>query len=238
MKAIIISDQNEIIEKLDETLVTSGFDTIIYRWLLKALDNIEEIRPDLVIVSANEYPRHWKTITQFIKSGIGGDKTKVFLLTQTPLDETEKDKAVALGVKGFFNGIDNSSITVLKNLISDNYDVQEKFNGTIESQETDDLFTVSEIIEDSGKAIFDSNTASLIFVNPHSGKMITGSVLSYDAMNKTVEVKPEYFEAVTELKAGDKLETVTFEIDEKAVSYNAEISEVNHSIFIKLGKEI
>ena len=76
MKAIIISDDSKTIEVLDKVLVEHNFDTIIYRWLLKALDNIEEIRPDLVIVSVSEYPRHWKTLTQFVASGIGGERTQ------------------------------------------------------------------------------------------------------------------------------------------------------------------
>jgi len=53
MKAIIICDDEELIGKVDSVLASLSYDTIIYRWLLKALDNIEEIRPDIVVVSAS-----------------------------------------------------------------------------------------------------------------------------------------------------------------------------------------
>lgn len=247
MKAIIISDQAEVIEKVDSTLVELGFDTIIYRWLLKALDNIEEIRADLVIVSANEYPRHWKTLAQFIASGIGGNKTKVFLLTQTPLQAEEKEKAQALGVKGFFNGVEEDDLLELRKIVSEQYGIKLDSDDSVEenipveeetvSQE-EEMFTVSDIIEESGKAIFDSESASILFVHPASGKLITGSVLSYDASNKTVEVKPEFFEATSDLEKDTVIDLVTFEIDDKAASYKGTITEVSHSLFIKLEEEL
>ena len=83
MKALLISDDESIVTPLDSYLKNHQFDTIIYKWLIKALDNIEEIKPDLIVISAAEYPRHWKTLVQFVKSGIGGDNVKIFFSTTT-----------------------------------------------------------------------------------------------------------------------------------------------------------
>ena len=55
MKALIISEDEKVYTTLDEILKNANYDTIIYKWLLKALDNIEEIRPDLIVVSSSEY---------------------------------------------------------------------------------------------------------------------------------------------------------------------------------------
>ena len=106
MKAIIICDDEELIGKVDSALASLSYDTIIYRWLLKALDNIEEIRPDIVIVSASDYPRHWKTLTQFIKSGIAGKIPDVILYVPKSFSETENMKAQKLGIKGIFDSCD------------------------------------------------------------------------------------------------------------------------------------
>jgi len=245
MKAIIISDESEAISKLDATLVASGFDTIIYRWLLKALDNIEEIRPDLVIVSAHEYPRHWKTLTQFITSGIGGDKTKVFLLTGNDLNEEETEKAKALGIKGFLQGVSNEDIEHLKELLSDVFACENKpsenpvaVDSPVSAEpepvvESDDeeIPTVASL-QESHPVLFDSDSASLLFVNPVSGKMISGSVISYE--NKTVHFKPDYPEKTSSLTTGCRISTLTFVLDGIVKNYTAEVIMNNDALLMKM----
>lgn len=244
MKAIIISDEENVISKLDETLVANGFDTIIYRWLLKALDNIEEIRPDLVIVSANEYPRHWKTLTQFITSGIGGDRTKVFLLTLNPLGGDETEKARALGIKGFVPSVDEDGLEILTSLLTEQFPSLKKEEEPVIIPEPkveidkpayefneDEIPTVS-ALQENRQVIFDPNSASLIFVNPKTGKMITGSVVSYE--NKTVHFNSDSPEKTKMLSSGDMIETLTFELDGKIHNYTAEVMMNIDSLLMKL----
>ena len=64
MKALLVADDEKAINNISEVLKAAGYDTIVYTWLLKALDNIEEIAPHLIIVSTGDYPRHWKTLAQ------------------------------------------------------------------------------------------------------------------------------------------------------------------------------
>lgn len=108
MKALIICDEKSVIEKLDKILCGCGFDTIIYNWLLKALDNIEEISPNFTIISVSDYPRHWKTLVQFINSGIARSSDKVILYTPKPLSLEEDKKAQALGVAGCFYSLEET----------------------------------------------------------------------------------------------------------------------------------
>ena len=113
MKALIISEDEKVYTTLDEILKKASYDTIIYKWLLKALDNIEEIRPDLIVVSSSEYPRHWKTLVQFVKSGIGGDDVEIYLYEPTPVSDEDQEKARVLGVTGCFSEFDEFSKMVL-----------------------------------------------------------------------------------------------------------------------------
>lgn len=101
MKALVISDRQEIIDYVNPLLKEKGFDLIHYRWIIKALDNIEEIQPDIIVLSSAEYPRHWKTLAGFIQSGIGGNDVKVYLYEPAPLSDEEKKKASDLNVKQF-----------------------------------------------------------------------------------------------------------------------------------------
>ena len=101
MKALVISDRQEIIEFVTPLLKNKGFDIIHYRWIIKALDNIEEIQPDLILLSPVEYPRHWKTLAGFVQSGIGGNDVKLFLYEEETLTDEEAKKADELGIKSF-----------------------------------------------------------------------------------------------------------------------------------------
>lgn len=101
MKALVISERSEIIDFVTPRLKELGFDIIHYKWIIKALDNIEEIQPDLIVLSASEYPRHWKTLAGFVQSGIGGNDVGVYLYETTPLSEEENKKAQGLGVLQF-----------------------------------------------------------------------------------------------------------------------------------------
>lgn len=101
MKALIISDRQEIIESVTPILKQNGFDIIHYRWIIKALDNVEEIQPDVIVLSAGEYPRHWKTLSGFVKSGIGGNSVKLYLNDLKELNAEDSKKACDLGVEDF-----------------------------------------------------------------------------------------------------------------------------------------
>ena len=101
MKALVISDRSEIYNNVTPVLKEKGFDIIHYKWIIKALDNIEEIQPDLIVLSAGEYPRHWKTLAGFVQSGIGGNDVKMYLYETTPLSEEDHKKAADLGILSF-----------------------------------------------------------------------------------------------------------------------------------------
>ena len=43
MKALLIADDDIVIEKIKASLTDEGYDVITYRWLIKAMDNVEEM---------------------------------------------------------------------------------------------------------------------------------------------------------------------------------------------------
>ena len=40
MKALLIADDDIVIEKIKASLTDEGYDVITYRWLIKAMDNV------------------------------------------------------------------------------------------------------------------------------------------------------------------------------------------------------
>ena len=153
MKALIISDKQEIIDFSSKFLRENGYDIIVYRWLLKAIDNIEEIQPDLIILSAAEYPRHWKTLASFVKSGIGGNNVQIYLYDPDSLSDEEKQKAVELGIKDYITSLNTKNFE--KIILSNN-------NKTSFSQDTQNLL------------------CRIIFTNPVTRKFLFGTAVFDD----------------------------------------------------------
>jgi len=77
-----------------------GFELIRYHHILKAMDNIDEIDPTGIIISARDFPRHWKIMVQFVRNDRPKDICPIILLTGDNFPVEESSKASFLGVSG------------------------------------------------------------------------------------------------------------------------------------------
>lgn len=118
MKALLIADDDIVIEKLKASLTDDGYDVITYRWLIKAMDNVEEIAPEVIVIGASSYPRHWKTLVQFVQSGIGGVVPKVVLYAEREFNDDDLKKSEALNITGIFNSLDAEGLSELSDILS------------------------------------------------------------------------------------------------------------------------
>lgn len=118
MKALIIAENDEVIERISSVVKANGYDTIVYHWLLKALDNIEEIAPHLIVICTKDYPRHWKTLVQFSRFGFGGCTPDVILYTAGHFDATDVEKANILHVRGFFESLDLEGLDAFRAILT------------------------------------------------------------------------------------------------------------------------
>lgn len=116
MKALIVCDDSTIIEKTKKIVEDCGCDTIIYRHVIKALDNIEEISPDLVVISACDFPRHWKTFVSYAET-TKKEKIPTILFAPKGFSAEEEKKAGALGILGMYSDTSISETLKLRNLL-------------------------------------------------------------------------------------------------------------------------
>ena len=196
MKALLIAEEEQTINALTPVIKGAGAEIIVYRWLLKALDNVEEIAPDAVIISTAEYPRHWKTFVQFTKSGIGGVVPKVILYNSRPMDDKEKAKARSLGVFGMIQSLDAAGLEELENYLTG------KKGGDIE------LFGGGKKYE-------------FVFTNPKSKCLVTG-VVRKKAQDK-IEFSSDISAFVKNLQAGDVIQNATFGEDKNYKYVSAKV---------------
>lgn len=119
MKALIVSESPHETVLLETEVRQAGFETVTYRWVLKAIDNYDEINPDLVVINAIDFPRHWKILAQFI----------IGFCTETPLivllvpESFENQDLCRLHISCCINGFYPSELQKLSETIT-NHDMQ------------------------------------------------------------------------------------------------------------------
>lgn len=233
MKALVISDKQEIVDSLQSYLKENNFDIIIYRWLLKALDNIEEIHPDIIFVSASEYPRHWKTLASFVKSGIGGNNIKLFLYDPVPLSEEEVKKAHELGVQALINNLSDlelrkiGSNKINTGLNDNSINTNDKKN----KEDKDDEVSFASN-ENSNKYV----DYELILTHPLTGKFVFASAI-YNSDKDDYECKLN----LEDLAANQTIKYVSVldKVDNEIKSFSANIiqnSPENQKLILKASK--
>jgi len=146
MISILVSNDEEFITKVSATLKESGYDIILYRWFLKALDNLQEISPDLIVINAKEYKRHWKIMTSYTNTMISCDgiekKSKIILFGNNEMSDRELHQAQKLGIRAVLNSTNEDGLKKLKNLLTKN----------------------------------NTNSVQFVFTNPSTKSLVTGLV--------------------------------------------------------------
>lgn len=165
MKALLVSDDSLAVENISRVLEIAGYDVIVYKWLLKALDNIEEIAPHLIIISTKDYPRHWKTLTQFAKTNMQFYKPQVILYAEGGLSEEDEKKAEYLGVRGIFYSVNVEGLDELRKIIKKEKDI---FSGTLFEENTNiqnENYSISEENKTVENELSDSENDGIVSVS-------------------------------------------------------------------------
>ena len=107
MKALLVAESEDTLNLYRSFFESLGYDTVCYRWLLKALDNVDEIMPQVIFMNAVDYPRHWKILVQYIRSGLC-KSFPVVLLAAQDISNDDLKKAEYLEVHCIRNSIESS----------------------------------------------------------------------------------------------------------------------------------
>ncbi|QTQ13990.1 hypothetical protein HRQ91_05710 [Treponema parvum] len=231
MKALIIADDPIAVERFSAVFKTAGYDAIVYRWLVKAIDNIEEISPHIILVSAVEYPRHWKTVTQYAKSGISATVPQVILYTGKNFSEEEQEKASRLGVRGFFSSYDVDGLDKLREILKKENDIYE---GSLSSPAVPSAIDAAKSSATGGGAdiaeTFDSSKTNFIFTDPATKAFVTGKVISFDG--EIMSFQPDNHDR--KFDKDQKISDATLKFNNQISSVSAFILENDKILKLKL----
>jgi len=100
MKALLVIESDRIADIARFYLRPLGFEVVRYRNPVKAVDNLEEIDPDAIVMSARDFPRHWKVLAQAVRAEKGKDECIIVLLKGEAFPLEEAAKASYIGVNG------------------------------------------------------------------------------------------------------------------------------------------
>jgi hypothetical protein len=128
MKLLLVLASDDTFNNVALFLNPLGFELIRYRQILKAMDNIDETDPDGIIISARDFPRHWKTMVQFVRFGRPKTECPVILLRGTNFPEEETGKAAYLGVNGIVleSLKDSAEVDQIQNILARYVSVEDK----------------------------------------------------------------------------------------------------------------
>ena len=112
MKLLLVLSSDDTYSHISHFVKPLGFELIRYNHILKAMDNIDEIEPAAIIISARDFPRHWKIMVQFVRNERSKELCPIILLKGKNFSQEETHKASFLGVSGIVaEAMENSSET-------------------------------------------------------------------------------------------------------------------------------
>lgn len=214
MKILVIAEKEKTIAIIKKHLSPLGFDTIIYSNPVKAMDNISEIKPDLVLFSAEDYPRHWKIFLTVLRNTFSHEKC-IFIILKTDFFSAEDAwKASYLGVNGLID----------ENL--DEYLFMEHIKRIItryllpkESKQFKRYFIYS-----------NDEKIDFIFNHPETMELILGQVVEISAYGTSVIISSELS---SELKAKQDIGQCSIKIGDNIITVNATVySSDLYTVFI------
>ncbi|MDR3161007.1 MAG: PilZ domain-containing protein [Spirochaetaceae bacterium] len=128
MKLLVVLGSDETYYHIAHYVKPLGFDLIRYSHVVKAMDNVSEIDPAGIVLSARDYPRHWKTLVQFIRGSRSKEDCPIILLTGENFSIENTSKALYLGVNGMVpeNLKESAEISRLQNILGRYLSMEER----------------------------------------------------------------------------------------------------------------
>ncbi len=214
MKTLTVIENEKTRESLVEHLAPLGFEFIHYSNPLKAMDNLDEIQPDVVFFSAQDFIRHWKPFLIVLRTVCTRDKALFFILKGETFTFEEASKASHLQVTGIIKesmeDIDDMdkvySILGRKNLL---------FEHRLSRRYTPKAF----------------DTIDFIFTHPRSLKIISGTLI--DLSPGGLSFNPDNPQLTQDLESEEEINFCSLSIEDEILSLSVGIVRNNETLALR-----
>ena len=214
MKLLTILGSDEIFNRVSQYIKPLGFDIIRYNHVIKAMDNIDEVDPAGIILSASDFPRHWKILAHFVRVDRNKDHCPIVLLTGEKFPLEEASKAFYVGVSGIVSETlgEPSQIITLQNVLSRYLPVEEKRRSP--------RFFVEPW-----------QRCALIFANPLNKVIITGKVKTIARIG--ISFHPDHPALLDNLYLGMTIPECSFRLGKAILSPECRLARVGRIIALE-----
>ena len=212
MILMLVKDETPWAAELGRHLAPYGVSLVHYRHPLKALDNLEETRPSIVLYDLQDFPRHWKILVKYLREEFRKDEVVFLLVSQGPPPLEEANKALFLGVNGILRYGDDPE-ALARNI----RDVFLRY-GTFEVEDIPEA-------QKSGAASGPQAPLAFLFRHPRRKHLVTGMLLKYDGRKGTF--RPDFAHEVADLSEGEILAGGSLRVNDALVTLDATVLKNN-----------
>ncbi len=204
MKILLVSERDELRQFIKHNFIPRGAEIIQYYNPIKAMDNLDEVDPEVVLFSARDFPRHWKPFLVFLRDTRSREQCVFVLLKGDEFDHQEADKAQALAVNGIIDEQlrDREELERLKELVNRYRDI-------------------GDARQEKRLAPTDVDLVRFVFTHPRKMEMIFGHVEDISATG--IAFVPYDRHRVMDLAVGSDVTACSLRVGETSLSFGARI---------------
>jgi hypothetical protein len=204
MKLLVISAEESLKHRLAYHFKPMGFEVLYHSDPVKAIHDLEELDPEIILYSAVDYPRHWKPMLRVLRERWDREECVFILLAEDPPYE-EGVKAVHLGANGLVNAAvpEKQQIHQLEELLRRYRSVSDKrrFHRL--------LPTAQERLE-------------LVFSHPRRLCLVTGSL--HEISIQGASFQPANPALIADLRRDDEITLCTLRIEDDIIGISCRIT--------------
>ncbi len=199
MKFMLVSESDTLKPYLHRHFAMQQAEVIHYDNPIKAMDNLDEISPSVILFSATDFPRHWKPFIIFLRNTYGRHESVFILLIGETFGAEEADKAEFLDVNA-----------VVDEDLSDQRAV-ERIRGIITRYRHD---------SDVRRAIRylpnPEDRVGFSFTNPYTFEIVDGRVV--DISTRGVRLQPKHRDVIEVLDTDSIITAASLRLGDQIVS--------------------
>jgi hypothetical protein len=204
MKALIVARDDTLKNLLAYHLKPLGFEILYFSDPIKLLDELDKLEPQMILASAVDFPRHWKTLVKLLREKRSKEEC-VFVLLAGTLPFEEAAKAIHLGVNGIVSAGsgDKQQVRQLAQLYRRYRSVkdQRRFQRLVPSSR---------------------ERVQLVFVHPRNSAIVTGSLAEISIQG--AGFKPADPESTADLRRGEQIPLATLRVGEDIITLVCQVS--------------
>lgn len=211
MILMLVKEETAWASGLERALSPYGVGVVHYRHPLKALDNLTETKPAIILYDLQDFPRHWKILVKYIREEFRKDEVIFLLVSTGPAPLEEANKALYLGVNGILQ-FEGDVELLARN-------IREVFlrYGTFEVE------TAPEAVSGGGGR--PEGPLAFLFRHPRRKHLVTGMLVKYDGQKATF--KPDFAHEVSDLTEGETLAGGSLRLADSLVTLDATVLKNN-----------